>query len=161
EACCVQPADRLGVALRVEPMGREGTAQHADRAQQAGDGDPAASLGTVEGGRRGSGHRRLGFCFCSVDIPAPGGRPAQAAPWPPRPGAGLETERPTRLTDPSILPSLAAAPGASDEIVLSVVVPVKNEADNVLPLIAEIRAALAQGPRYEILYVDDGSTDET
>lgn len=46
-------------------------------------------------------------------------------------------------------------------VVLSVVVPVKNEADNVLPLIGEIRAALAGGPRYEILYVDDGSTDGT
>jgi len=48
-----------------------------------------------------------------------------------------------------------------DGIVLTVIVPVKNEADNVLPLIGEIRAALAGGPPYEILYIDDGSTDET
>jgi dolichol-phosphate mannosyltransferase len=46
-------------------------------------------------------------------------------------------------------------------IVLSVVVPVKNEADNIHPLIAEIRAALTGGPAYEILYVDDGSNDAT
>ena len=44
---------------------------------------------------------------------------------------------------------------------LTVIVPVKNEADNILPLIGEIRAALADGPAYEILYVDDGSTDAT
>ncbi len=39
--------------------------------------------------------------------------------------------------------------------------PVKNEADNILPLIGEIRAALGGGPAYEILYIDDGSTDAT
>jgi len=43
---------------------------------------------------------------------------------------------------------------------LSVVVPVRNEAPNIAPLIAEIRAALA-GTAYEIVYVDDGSTDDT
>ncbi len=37
----------------------------------------------------------------------------------------------------------------------------KNEADNIAPLIAEIRAALNGGPAYEILYIDDGSTDAT
>jgi dolichol-phosphate mannosyltransferase len=44
----------------------------------------------------------------------------------------------------------------------SVVVPVRNEAGNVAPLIAEIRAAMAaMGAAYEIIYVDDGSTDAT
>src|SRR5208282_496436 len=43
---------------------------------------------------------------------------------------------------------------------LSVVVPVKNEAPNIAPLIAEIRTALT-GIAYEIVYVDDGSTDAT
>ena len=43
---------------------------------------------------------------------------------------------------------------------ISVVVPVRNESDNIMPLIEEIRAALA-GEAYEILYVDDGSTDAT
>ena len=40
-------------------------------------------------------------------------------------------------------------------------VPVRNEADNVAPLIAEIAAALDGRWRYEIIYVDDGSTDAT
>lgn len=43
---------------------------------------------------------------------------------------------------------------------LSVVVPVKNEQDNVAPLIAEIHSALSQ-VTHEIIYVDDGSDDET
>jgi len=42
---------------------------------------------------------------------------------------------------------------------LSVVVPVRNEQDNVASLIAEINAALAM--EHEIVYVDDGSTDST
>lgn len=43
---------------------------------------------------------------------------------------------------------------------LSVVIPVCNEADNVLPLGLEIQAALA-GRDYEVIFVDDGSTDGT
>jgi dolichol-phosphate mannosyltransferase len=42
----------------------------------------------------------------------------------------------------------------------SVVVPVCNEAENVEPLAREIEAALAGRP-YEMIFVDDGSTDET
>ncbi len=45
-------------------------------------------------------------------------------------------------------------------IALSVVVPVCNEAENVDPLVREIAAALA-GREYEMIFVDDGSTDET
>lgn len=44
---------------------------------------------------------------------------------------------------------------------LSVVVPVKNEADNIEPLIREIVAALAGLQDWEIIYVDDGSEDAT
>lgn len=48
---------------------------------------------------------------------------------------------------------------------LSIVVPVRNEAENILPLLAEIHAALAGTPGkpgdYEVVYVDDGSTDAT
>jgi dolichol-phosphate mannosyltransferase len=43
---------------------------------------------------------------------------------------------------------------------LSVVIPMRNEAGNAAPLIAEIEAALAAIP-HEILCVDDGSTDST
>ncbi len=44
---------------------------------------------------------------------------------------------------------------------LSVVVPVFNERDNVLPLIAEITAALRGKIDFEIVYVDDASRDDT
>ena len=44
---------------------------------------------------------------------------------------------------------------------LSVVIPAKDEGDNVAPLIAEIRAALDGLLKYEIVYVDDGSGDAT
>ena len=44
---------------------------------------------------------------------------------------------------------------------VSIVVPVRNEADNIAPLIAEIDAALDGRFAYEIVYVDDGSTDAT
>ncbi|HXP30999.1 MAG TPA: glycosyltransferase family 2 protein [Stellaceae bacterium] len=44
---------------------------------------------------------------------------------------------------------------------LSIVIPVRNEAPNIAPLVAEIRAALAGGLDYEIVYVDDGSGDGT
>ena len=40
-------------------------------------------------------------------------------------------------------------------------VPVRNEAENVAPLIAEITAALDGRWVYEIIYVNDGSTDAT
>ena len=44
---------------------------------------------------------------------------------------------------------------------LSIVVPVRNEQDNILPLLAEIHAALAERAEFEVIYVDDGSTDAT
>ena len=44
---------------------------------------------------------------------------------------------------------------------LSIVVPVRNEADNILPLLAEIHAALEPQGEFEVLYVDDGSSDAT
>ena len=50
----------------------------------------------------------------------------------------------------------AAAPPA-----VSVVVPVRNEAGNIAPLIDEIASALGKGQTFEIIYVNDGSTDRT
>ncbi len=44
---------------------------------------------------------------------------------------------------------------------LSIVIPVKNEAGNIAPLVAEIVAALEGLADYEIVYVDDGSNDAT
>ncbi|MGE0650679.1 MAG: glycosyltransferase family 2 protein [Alphaproteobacteria bacterium] len=50
---------------------------------------------------------------------------------------------------------------ASPSPVLSVVVPVRNEADNIIPLIEEIHAALDGVHDFEVIYVNDGSTDMT
>lgn len=44
---------------------------------------------------------------------------------------------------------------------LSVVVPVYNEQDNIGPLVGEIVAALRGRVAFEIIYVDDASTDQT
>ena len=44
---------------------------------------------------------------------------------------------------------------------ISIVVPVYNEADNINSLIAEIVAAMSRAEAYEIIYVDDGSNDDT
>ena len=44
---------------------------------------------------------------------------------------------------------------------LSIVVPVRNEAENILPLLAEIHAALEPLGEFEVIYVDDGSGDST
>ena len=43
---------------------------------------------------------------------------------------------------------------------ISVIVPVMNEEDNVLPLIERVREALGQAD-WELVIVDDGSTDST
>ena len=44
---------------------------------------------------------------------------------------------------------------------LSVVVPVFNEAENVLPLLEEIERALTPVGGFEIIFVDDQSDDDT
>ena len=59
----------------------------------------------------------------------------------------------THDTHPSELKSTA--------LVLSVVVPVKNEVDNVEPLISEIAETLRGQEAFEIIYIDDGSDDGT
>jgi dolichol-phosphate mannosyltransferase len=49
----------------------------------------------------------------------------------------------------------------SRALAVSVVVPVCNEADNVQPLCDEIHSALREFRDFEIIFVDDGSTDDT
>ncbi len=56
-------------------------------------------------------------------------------------------------------PSNTSAAAAALEV--SVVIPVCNEQDNVLPLAREIHAALEGRYRYETVFVDDGSNDGT
>jgi dolichol-phosphate mannosyltransferase len=50
---------------------------------------------------------------------------------------------------------------AAKKPAVSVVVPVRNEAGNITPLVDEIALALARGPAFEIVYVNDGSSDGT
>src|SRR5438067_1465425 len=54
-----------------------------------------------------------------------------------------------------------ASAGSIKRMDLSVVIPVKNEAGNIAPLVAETTAALDGFVDYEIVYVDDGSGDAT
>jgi len=44
---------------------------------------------------------------------------------------------------------------------VSIVIPVRNEAGNIAPLISEIVASLDNGVPFELIYVNDGSTDGT
>src|SRR3954463_3202295 len=62
-----------------------------------------------------------------------------------------------------ITQTMSADLSSSDvaDVDVSIVVPVRNEAGNVAPLIAEIAAALDGRWRYEIIYVNDGSSDAT
>jgi dolichol-phosphate mannosyltransferase len=56
-------------------------------------------------------------------------------------------------------------PGPENSPEISVVVPVHDEAENIVPLVDEIYAALAGGPDFEVgfevVFVDDGSGDES
>jgi dolichol-phosphate mannosyltransferase len=61
-------------------------------------------------------------------------------------------------TAPDATSTRGAASAIAPEV--SVVVPVCNEAENVGPLAQEIALALA-GRHFEVLFVDDGSTDQT
>ena len=49
----------------------------------------------------------------------------------------------------------------SGAIHLSVVVPLFNEEGSVTPLVEQVRRALEHGPAWELILVDDGSTDDT
>ncbi len=44
---------------------------------------------------------------------------------------------------------------------LSVVVPMMNEEENVAPLVAAVQSALSNWPEWELILVDDGSSDRT
>jgi dolichol-phosphate mannosyltransferase len=57
--------------------------------------------------------------------------------------------------------SVDLPPPDTSAVAVSIIVPVRNEAENVKPLIAEIAAALDGRWSYEIVYVNDGSTDAT
>src|SRR5229473_6351034 len=78
------------------------------------------------------------------DASVTGGGPIQASPAQASPAQATSVD----------LPSSDAA-----TVDVSIVVPVRNEAENVAPLIAEIVSALGGRWSYEIIYVTDGPTD--
>jgi dolichol-phosphate mannosyltransferase len=80
---------------------------------------------------------------------------------PPPPHAGTGPHRTMPTPEHAAEAPDAARHGGSSTPFLSVVVPVRNEGPNIAPLIAEIRAATAPLGGAEIVYVDDGSTDDT
>ncbi len=63
------------------------------------------------------------------------------------------------MSDP--LTTLDADTLGAPLVAVSIVVPVRNEEGNIAPLIAEIAAALGERWPFEIIYVNDGSTDGT
>ncbi len=52
-------------------------------------------------------------------------------------------------------------PGSDARPAVSIVIPVKNEAGNITPLVTEIVEALGKTLSFEVVYVNDGSTDNT
>ncbi len=69
-----------------------------------------------------------------------------------------QTDMPTTMIEPEEM--LAGEP--SQEVAYSIVIPVMNEDQNVRPLYEKLSAQLdSLGRGYEVIFVDDGSTDKT
>jgi glycosyltransferase involved in cell wall biosynthesis len=69
-----------------------------------------------------------------------------------------QTEIPTTLIEPEEM----SAGEQSQEVAISIVIPVMNEEQNVQPLYEKLSEQLnSLGKSYEIIFVDDGSTDNT
>jgi dolichol-phosphate mannosyltransferase len=56
---------------------------------------------------------------------------------------------------------MSETPASGAPPAVSIVVPVRNEAGNIAPLVDEIATALGKDTSFEIIYVNDGSTDRT
>jgi glycosyltransferase involved in cell wall biosynthesis len=89
-----------------------------------------------------------------------GSSPDRARPLAERQGASVRLEHPR---DRPLLPTAAPEPEDSAPAPdLSVLIPVFNEVENVGPLHEELERVLRPLPlRYELIFVDDGSTDGT
>lgn len=61
----------------------------------------------------------------------------------------------------AVFPDDAVLTETSSHPLLSVVVPVRNEVGNIAPLVADIEKACAAIGPFEVVYVNDGSTDGT
>src|SRR5262249_28240943 len=70
-------------------------------------------------------------------------------------GPGLGPHQDRQMSDTSMRAKPAGEPA------VAVVVPVRNEAGNIAPLVDEIAAALGERWPFEVVYVNDGSTDGT
>jgi len=69
-----------------------------------------------------------------------------------------QTHMPTTLFEPEALP----ASEQFQQVAISIVIPVMNEDQNVRPLYDKLAAQLdSLGKSYEVIFVDDGSTDDT
>src|SRR5947209_9334344 len=69
-----------------------------------------------------------------------------------------QTHIPTTLFEPETLPAGEPA----QQVAISIVVPVMNEDQNVRPLFEKLAAQLGSLDKsYEVIFVDDGSTDNT
>lgn len=58
-------------------------------------------------------------------------------------------------------PGTPSPPSPRQAVALSVVIPVFNEAGNIVPLLEEIRQALTGHVRFEVIFVNDGSDDDS
>ncbi len=56
---------------------------------------------------------------------------------------------------------MSKTPASAMPPAVSIVIPVRNEAGNIAPLVAEIAACLDKQTSFEIIYVNDGSNDRT
>src|SRR5947209_100654 len=69
----------------------------------------------------------------------------------------VQTELPTSVEPGSLLST-----SSSQEVAISFVVPVMNEQENIQPLYDKLSSQLSTlGQSYEVIFVDDGSTDKT
>src|SRR5256884_8305666 len=69
----------------------------------------------------------------------------------------VQTELPT-----SVEPESLVSTSSSQEVAISFVVPVMNEQENIQPLYDKLSSQLSTlGQSYEVIFVDDGSTDKT
>jgi cellulose synthase/poly-beta-1,6-N-acetylglucosamine synthase-like glycosyltransferase len=66
---------------------------------------------------------------------------------------------PLELTEPGTLSSQSREPEVQTQFALSMIIPTRNEAGNIEPLLARIDQA-TQGTALEVIFVDD-STDDT
>src|SRR5208282_6433155 len=74
------------------------------------------------------------------------------------PGMGAAMPGPVEVTElGAVAPGAAGAAGGPD---LSVIVPIRNEAPNIAPLVERLRAVLS-GIHWEVVFVDDDSDDGT